>query len=53
MLLVSVLVQLGACATTEKKVSCEGRLQPINASSIANVDAIAKTPDRASQGVAP
>lgn len=52
-MLVSVLVQLGACATTETNVSCEGRLQPINASSAAKVDSLAKTFDRASQGVAP
>jgi hypothetical protein len=52
-LLAGALLLLGACATTETKVSCEGRLQPINAPSPAKVDALAKTSDRVSQGVSP
>ena len=31
-IVVSVIGFLGGCATEETKVSCEGRLQPINSS---------------------
>ena len=49
-LLAGALLLLGACATNETKVSCDGRLQPINASSIAKVDSVAKKSDDVLQG---
>lgn len=52
-LLVGALALLGACATTETKVSCDGRLQPINASSVAKADAVAKQSDHLPQGTSP
>jgi hypothetical protein len=48
--MVVALAVLGACATNETKVSCDGRLQPINASSIAKVDSVAKKSDDVLQG---
>ena len=52
-LLAAVLALLGACATAETKVSCEGRLQPINVPVAAKVGAVARNTGAATQGVSP
>ena len=53
MLVVGLIALLGACATAETKVSCEGRLQPINPPSVALAVVPAKTPDHSVAGVSP
>lgn len=52
-LLAGTLVLLGGCATTETKVSCDGRLQPINSQSGAMGMAAQEKTERASQGATP
>lgn len=52
-LLAAVLALLGACATAETRVSCEGRLQPINVPTAAKASALARNTDPASQRVSP
>jgi len=44
---------LGGCASTGTKVSCEGRLQPINSMSTAQVSTPAKAGPQLSAGASP
>ncbi len=44
---------LGACATTDTKVSCEGKLQPINPSTAAKSAMLSKASGQPASGVSP
>ena len=52
-LLIGALVLLGACATTDTKVSCEGKLQPINPLSATKSAMVSKASDQPASGVSP
>ena len=52
-LLSGALVLLGACATTDTKVSCEGKLLPINPSTTTKSAMLSKASDQPASGVSP
>ncbi len=52
-LIAGMVLVVAGCATTETTVSCEGRLQPINARSTAQAPTSAKTGSHLSAGVTP
>jgi predicted component of type VI protein secretion system len=49
----ALTVLLGACATTDTKVSCEGKLQPINLSIATNSAMPSKASGQLASGVSP
>jgi hypothetical protein len=52
-LLIGALALLCACATTDTKVSCEGKLQPINPSTAVKSAMLSKASGQPASGVSP
>ena len=52
-LIAGIGLVLAGCATTETKVSCEGRLQPINTGSTAQLSTPAKVGTQLTAGATP